>query len=140
MYIQNVGSQVPSNIRSVFDSYIPFGSDFVYYCLDNSYGNNTYVAIYRKIGSSSISRVMAQRSSDGFYTFTQTDDIAGDWSTVSLSHPEYGYSNMTGVGQYYDLPSGNTLLTVCIVVLASLAVLKTVFGGIRWIHSKRYRV
>lgn len=140
MNISNYPSNVPTNVRSVFDSYIPFGSDFVYYCVNNSYGDASYRAVYRSIGSKDISEIIATRQSDGTYSFVHNESIQGDYSSISVSHPEYAYTNLKGVGEYYELSSASTLLTVCVIVIASLTILRTVFGGVRWVRQRRLRV
>lgn len=141
MTINNYYSAVPDNIKQVFDSYVPFGSDFVYYCVSNVGGMpSEYVALYRPVGSDQLQRVTATRSgNNNTFVFTQSE-AAGSLDGVTVVHPEYAYSNLVGAGRYYDPPSGSGLVVICVVVLASLAVLRTVFGGVRWVRSRRYRL
>lgn len=140
MTINNYPANVPSSVRGVFDSYVPFGSDLVYYCVSNAYNTTAeYDAIFRPVGSDQLKLVRAVRQTDGTYEFS-ISDRSGDLQGVVVAHPEYAVSNIAGAGQYYDPPSGSGLVVVCVVVLASLSILRTVFGGIRWVRSKRYRV
>lgn len=141
MNINNYYSNVPDNIKQVFDSYVPFGSDFVYYCVSNTTGlPSEYIALYRPIGSDQLKQVTAIRSgNNNTFVFSLTDKT-GSLDGVTVAHPEYAYSNLVGAGRYYDPPSGSGLVVVCVVVLACLSILRTVFGGIKWFRLKRYRV
>lgn len=136
MNINNQLYSVPSAVWGVFQSYIPFGSDYVAYCSRYNTSSREYVLLYCPLGSKEFSRVTASSNSGGYYTFVE-DSIA--YEDVSVSYPYYAYSNFRGQGQYTTLPSTDSLVCLMLVVCCSLMVLKTVFGGIKLWTSRRSR-
>lgn len=140
-YVVNNYPQIPpSNIVGVFDGKVPFGSEFIYFCAESGSGVNTkYTALWRVPGSDTINAFDAVRQADGTYTFRDREEYES-YDLLSGTHPEYCYSSVPGGGQFHQLSSGGQLQTLMIVVICSLLILKTVFGGIRWIRSKKYRV
>lgn len=136
MTINNNPYSVPSNVWTVFESYLPFGCDYVAYCSRYNTSLREYTLLYRKIGSKSISRVVALSNSGGYYTFSESE-LSNTYDGFVTSIPYYCYSNLKGQGQYTTLPSTNSLVCLMLVVCASLMVLRTVFGGIKLWRSRK---
>lgn len=138
MNINNEQYSVPSAVWNVFQSYIPFGSDYVAYCSRYSSSSREFVLLYRKIGSEDFSRVIATYNYGGSYNFVEDTASADD---VVVAYPYYAYSNFKGQGQYTTLPSTDSLMCLMLVICACLLILRTVFGGIKlWGSRKRYSV
>ena len=91
--VNNYPVQVPSNIVGVFDGIVPYGSDYIYYCSDNTSGSVKYECLYRVPGSDTYNKVRAIRMGDGTYSFDVRDDYA-TYEGFGSTHPEYAYSSV----------------------------------------------
>lgn len=131
MTINNLEYSPSSTVRQWFYPYIPFGSDYVIYT--SQYGSGTgytrkYDLLVHKLGKSDYQHYQITQTNNG-YSFQKLSD--GDYSGFTTSYPVNAYSNVAGVGlEEQTLPCVNNTICFMLIVLASLAVLKTVFGGI----------
>lgn len=130
MNINNLNQSVPDAVRDIFFGYVPFGSDYVMYCSNNNNGVAEYTMLYRKIGEKTLSRVICSRSSGTSNWSLSSTDLSTEYNGFTVSSPYYCYSNLKGQGRYTENPTGNSLVVLMLVVCASIAVLRLVFGGI----------
>lgn len=138
MNIVNVNQNVPDQVRQIFEGFIPFGSDYVMFCdRYSTTAGASYSCRWRAVGSSSVSSVSVSRSSSSGDWSVSSVSTLGDYDGFVVSLPYYAYSNLQGQGRYTVLASGQNLVVLMLVVCASLAVLRTVFGGIKFWRSRR---
>lgn len=139
MNISNLEYTPPANVRNYFYNYIPFGSDYVIYTSQYGTGTNytrKYDLLVHKLGSKLYKHYQATQTNSGT-TFTVLSD--GNYDSFVTSQPFYSYSNIAGSGiQDTTLPTVNNTICFMLIILASVSVIKMVFGGIKlWSNRKR---
>lgn len=143
MNISNLSYSCPSQVKEVFYSYLPFGSDYVIFCSEYSTSRREFTCLYRKIGQKNLSEITAVSTRSGStaswsgYDFDEVSLVDTEYSGFSVSDPYYAFSNAKGQGQYETLPSTDSLVCLMLIICASLSVLRTVFGGIKLWSAKR---
>lgn len=138
MNINNLEYSPPSNIRNMFYNYIPFGSDYVIFTSQYGTGSNytrKYDLYVHKLGQKVYKHYQATQTTNGT-TFSTLSD--GDYDSFVTAEPFYAYSNVAGTGiQESTLPCVNNTICFMLVILASVAVIKLVFGGIKFCLSRK---
>lgn len=138
--INNEQYTVPSQALQVLESYIPFGNDYVIFTETYSNSDRVYTAYYKSWSEDQYHvvkvRYVYSSAYNNYYSVIQSDDIS--LSSVSVAYPYYSYSNIKNCGIYTKLPSEDSLQTFLLIVICSLVVLRTVFGGIKlWSEKLR---
>lgn len=138
MNISNYEYSPPSSIRNMFYNYIPFGSDYVIYTSQYGTGTNytrKYDLLVHKLGKNTYEHYQITQTSSNTSIEKLSD---GDYSSFVTSEPYYAYSNVAGSGiQETTLPCVNNTICFMLIILASVAVLKLVFGGIKFWASRK---
>lgn len=134
--INNAAVNVPDAVRDIFYGYLPYGSEYAMYCERSDSSSVSYAMLYRRTGSKYLSAVTVSRSSPSSEWVVDDYTTTVEYSGLIVSRPYYCYSNIQGQGRYTLLPSGQNLVVLMLIVCASLAVLKFVFGGIKLWHEK----
>lgn len=139
MNIVNSTSTVNSTVKNLLYSYIPLGSDYMIIC-DSDY---SYVMYLRRIGQDYFTRYDVDRVSSGSSTYGTTyyytvshDDTHLEYDELTCSYPYYSYSNISGQGIRETLPVVNDTCAILLLVIASMMVLRFVFGGIKLWKSR----
>lgn len=139
MTINNLEYSPPSQVRQLLYSLVPFGSEWVCYCSHYSQSGRTYDIIFKKPISDQLYHYQAISSGSG-YSLAQVSTI-DTFDGFVVSYPYYCYSSVPEQGIRESLPTTNDFICLMLIVCASLAVLKTVFGGVRlWVNRRKYRV
>lgn len=130
MNVTNINSSVPDAVRDLFFGYLPYGSDYVMYCSRSDAAGVSYTCLYRRVGSSSVDSVTVSRNGGAGDFVVTSSSTNNDYDGFTVSNPYYAYSNLEGQGRYTVNPSGQNLVVLMLIVCASIAVLRLVFGGI----------
>lgn len=140
MNIVNDMSTINTTAKNLLYSYIPLGSKYMIVC-DGDY---SYVMYLKRVGQSYYTRYNVDRVSSGsgsyvnYYYTVSHDDTQLDYDSLTCSYPYYSYSNISGQGIRETLPVMNETCAVLLVIIASIMVLKFVFGGIKlWKNKQR---
>lgn len=138
MDINNYPTSVPTQVKQLFYSKIPFGSEYYIYSSGQSQqGLTVFDMLLRKVGEEDFTHYTISRNTTAS-PYTLNTVTAGDISEVSIQYPYYCYSSDSSQGIVEQLPAAQNLNTMLLIVIGSLAVLKIVFGGIRWVRRKSY--
>lgn len=136
MQINNLNYNVPSQVRQLLYSQIPFGSEYVLYCSSYSQATQVYDLLFKKVASDNLYHFRVTHSNNDYTLSEITESDSYDGFTVQS--PYYCYSSLPQQGIKESLPTTNDLICLMLIVLASLAVLRTVFGGIKlWFSQKK---
>lgn len=142
MQINNLGYNVPSQVRQLLYSVVPFGSEYVCFTSAYSQASQTYDILFKKIGSKQLYHYQVVHTGGTTNSYVLSEVSSSDqYDGFTVSDPYYCYSSIPSQGILEKLPSTDNLICFMLIVLASLAVLRTVFGGIKlWKNRKRLSV
>jgi hypothetical protein len=138
MTINNQNYNVPSQVRSLLLSVVPYGSEYVLYTSSYSQGSQVYDLWFKKPAQVSLNHYQVTHVSGSSNSYTLSE-VSTDltYDGFSVSEPYYAYSSIPGQGIFEKLPSTDNMMCLMLIICASLAILRTVFGGIRLWSSKR---
>ena len=136
MQVVNLPYDVPQHVRDLFYSYLPFGSEYVIYTSEYSNSRRVYDLLYKKPVSEVVHHVQvvnvpATMGGSASWTVTVLSDLNDAYTGFDVDQVYYSYSSLPGEGVKEALPTTGDLVCLMLIVLASLACLKTVFGGVK---------
>lgn len=138
--IHNLPTIPSSQVKQYFYSRIPFGSEYYIYSVPQTQNGLTeYEMILRKVGTNDYEGFNLSRASTSS-PYVLSRFTVGSAEEIRVDYPYYCYSSESSQGIVETLPSASNTNTMLLIVVASLAVLRTVFGGIRWVRSRKYQV
>lgn len=145
MIINNLPYDVPSHVRELLYSYIPFGSEYVLYTSEYTNNRRVYDLLYKKPVSDVVHHVQivnvpASYSGSASWSVSVLNDLESSYDGFDVQEVYYSYSSIPGEGTKEQLPTTGDLVCLMLIVCASLMVLKTVFGGVRFWHSRKSSV
>lgn len=131
MEINNATTTVNATAKNLFYSKIPFGSEYVIFS-ESSTGYNTYDYImYLKKPFAEEYEAYEITRQDNIYQIAQKRSFAAE--ELFVQNPYYAYSNIKDLGVREVLPVHTELITFSCLLLASVVIMKTMFGGLfKW--------
>lgn len=131
MEILNQMQTVPQNVRGMFYNIIPFGSEYVIYCSSYSPTEQVYDLYYSRPVLHDQHHFSITHQSGGDYILNEDSEFSTSYDGYVVSHPYYSYSSLSAQGIKETLPVTYDIIAFMGIVIASLLILKTVFGGIK---------
>lgn len=131
MNIVNTNEIVPTRVRDLLLSYVPFGAEYVLY----SSAPNTYDLVYAVINSHTSHHIQVTYVNREYVVSKLSDS---EYTGYTVDNSYYCYASSPQNGVRASLPVNNDILVFGIIVIACLLILRTVFGGIKlWTSRKK---
>lgn len=138
--IQNEPNTVPSNVKNLFYNSIPFGSDYLIYTKSYSNTSQLYECIVVEPVTNEVHVYQVSHQAGGDYVFSEVQNNYSSFDKIISENPYYSFSSYSGQGVKEALPINSDIITFMLIVIASILVLKTVFGGIRLWSNRRKNI
>lgn len=129
---------IPQNVRGIFYNLIPFGSDYVIFCSSYSSSQQVYDLYYTRPVVHDQHHYTISHQTGGDYILNEDTSFNEAYDGYMVSSPYYAYSSSSGQGVKEVLPATNDITAFMLIVVASILILRTVFGGIKfWSDRKK---
>ena len=141
MQITNLPQNVPAQVKNLFYSIIPFGSDYVIFTSSYSVNSQVYDLYFAEPITHTFHHYTVTHQSNSEYVLNEDTSFDTSFDGFSVSYPYYCYSSSPLEGIIEKLPCVDNIICFSLIVVSLLCVLKVVFGGIRlWSSRREYRV
>lgn len=137
MVINNQKQSTPQNVRGLFYNIIPFGSEYVIFCSSYDNTHQVYDLYYSDPVIHTQHHYTLTHQTGGDYVLSEDTSFSADYDGYSVASPYYSYSSLPKQGIKESLPVTADITAFMLIVVASILVLRTVFGGIKlWSRKK----
>lgn len=140
MTINNLEYNVPSQVRQLLLSCVPYGSEYVIYTKSYNTQNQVYELIYKTPVTHNVVCYQVSHVAGGSYTLSAVTNHNYTFDSLLVDEPYYAYSSISTQGIVEALPVTSNITAFMSIIICSILVFNLVFGGIRWFARKKYSV